>query len=224
MAYLYSALHAHTLLLDLEQLVVVANLDKINLNSSSSACSTTNLAQNYQTSISKQQQQQPTNATATATATTSLPSSTFTSQPFGQMVSALPLNESKLAKITNQRSTTTTTPSSTSSSSLFSSSNTTTLDQLNQFHKTNFLKCTNGNHTMRHDTNHVKPLVTGNPFDSYFSKLTNICSHTEWLCCMFASSFCFVSFHFDTVVHLQDSKFHYDINILPHGFVLFGFA
>lgn len=36
---MYSALHAHTLLLDLEQLVVVANLDKKNLNSSSSSTS-----------------------------------------------------------------------------------------------------------------------------------------------------------------------------------------
>lgn len=33
--YLYPASHAHTLLLDLEQLVVVANLDKIKLDSSS---------------------------------------------------------------------------------------------------------------------------------------------------------------------------------------------
>lgn len=45
----HSALHAHTLLLDLEQLVVVANLDNINLNTSSSSsysstCNTTSLA------------------------------------------------------------------------------------------------------------------------------------------------------------------------------------
>lgn len=43
---LYSALHAYSTLLDVEQLVVVANLDKINLNSSSFACSTTNSALN----------------------------------------------------------------------------------------------------------------------------------------------------------------------------------
>lgn len=207
MAYLYSALHAHTLLLDLEQLVVVANLDKINLNSSSSACSATNLAQNnYQPSISKSTITTST-AIATATITTSLSSSTFKSQPY-QIVSALPLNESKLAKITNQRSTkttptaiSTTTPSSSSPSSL---------DNLNQFNKTNFIKCTNGIHAMRYDTNHVKPLVTGNPFDSYFSKLINICFHTEALLHFFR----FVLLCFDAN----------NIKILSHGIVLSWFA
>lgn len=143
---MYSALHAHTLLLDLEQLVVVANLDKIkDLNSSSSACSTTNSALNYQSSTSSK--------------------STTTSVSYQNVSASLPLNEMKLVNHSNQRST-----------YQHEFDHTMDINkQINKTNFIKCTNGFNPmNQIMRFDTN-VKPLVTDKSFDSYFSKLIFCC-------------------------------------------------
>lgn len=166
-AYLYSALHAHTLLLDLEQLVVVANLDKLNLNSSSSACSTTNSALNY-SSTSKSV------ATTTTTTTTST-LSTSTHQNISAMTE-LKLVNNNINHNNNKTHRTTTYQ--------HDIDNLVAMDNV-KFNQTNFTKCTNGLNQLRFDTNH-KSMVTGIPhqmnksFDLYFSKLI-ICLFISFL-------------------------------------------
>lgn len=163
---MYSALHAHTLLLDLEQLVVVANLDKINLNSSSSACSTTNSALKFTASAT---------ATTIKTTSTTTTASKSTSSTAYQNVAAIPLNDMKL-NAANAAAVASAHNNMHRSTTYQHDIGHATMEhyQFNK-HKTNLIKSTNGLTQFRFDTN-LKPLVTDasiqmdNSFDLYFSK------------------------------------------------------